>query len=60
MLREISFIFKVLEIEVEVEITIRLTISQSVCLGVDPTLGLVIRHYFLSEGCGPVSVGRPL
>jgi hypothetical protein len=26
-------------------------VSQSVCQGVDPTLGLLIRYYFLSEGC---------
>jgi hypothetical protein len=25
--------------------------SQSVCLGAEPTLGLVTRYYFLSEGC---------
>jgi hypothetical protein len=34
-----------------VKITLWLTISQSVCLGVEPTLGLVTRYYFLSEGC---------
>jgi hypothetical protein len=34
-----------------VEVTLRLTASQSVCLGVEPTLGLVNRYYFLSEGC---------
>jgi hypothetical protein len=32
----------------------------SVCLGVKFTLELVIRYYFLSEGCCLVSVGRPL
>jgi hypothetical protein len=30
----------------------RLTVSQS-CRGVEPTLGLVTRYYFLSEGCCP-------
>jgi hypothetical protein len=35
--------------EVEVEATLRLTVSQSVCLRVEPTLELVIRYYFLSE-----------
>jgi hypothetical protein len=54
----------------EVEVTLRLavgrSVSQSVCLGVEPTLGLVTRYYFLSEGwllsksCRLVSVGRPL
>jgi hypothetical protein len=33
------------------KVTLRLTISQSVCFGVEPTLGLVTRYYFLSEGC---------
>jgi hypothetical protein len=36
------------------------SVSQSVCLGVEPTLGLVTRYYFLSEGCCLVSVGRPV
>jgi hypothetical protein len=27
------------------------TVSQSVCQGIEPTLGLVTRYYFLSEGC---------
>jgi hypothetical protein len=34
-------------VEIEAEVTLRLTVS----LGVDPTLGLVTRYYFLSEGC---------
>jgi hypothetical protein len=37
--------------EVEVEVRLRLTVGQSVWLGVEPTLGLVTRYYFLSEGC---------
>jgi hypothetical protein len=36
---------------VEVEVTLQLTNSQSVCQGVEPTLELVTRYYFLSEGC---------
>jgi hypothetical protein len=36
---------------VEVKVTVRLTVSQSVCRGVEPTLGLVTRYYFVSEGC---------
>jgi hypothetical protein len=32
-------------------VTLRLTISQSVCLGVEPTLGLVTRYYFPLQGC---------
>jgi hypothetical protein len=30
------------------------------CLGVEPTLGLAIRYYFLSESCCLVSMGCPL
>jgi hypothetical protein len=29
----------------------RRSVGQSVCLGVEPSLGLVTRYYFLSEGC---------
>jgi hypothetical protein len=41
------------------------SVSQSACLGVEPTLGLVTRYYFLVrrlpyESRGLVSVGRPL
>jgi hypothetical protein len=35
----------------EVEVTLQLTVSQSVCQGIEPTLRLVTRYYFLSEGC---------
>jgi hypothetical protein len=38
-------------VEVEVEVTLRLAVSQSVCLGVEPALRLVTRHYFLSVCC---------
>jgi hypothetical protein len=34
-----------------VEVTLRLTVGQSVCLSIEPNLGLVTRYYFLSEGC---------
>jgi hypothetical protein len=49
----------------EVEIKLQLTVSQSVCQGIEPTLGLVTRYYFcarrlLSESCRLVSLGRPL
>jgi hypothetical protein len=36
--------------QVEVEVTLELTVSQSLCQGIEPILGLVIRYYFLSEG----------
>jgi hypothetical protein len=32
----------------EVEVTLQLAVSQSVCQGIEPTLGLVTRYYFLS------------
>jgi hypothetical protein len=35
----------------EVEVTLQLTVSQSVCQDIEPTLRLVTRYYFLSEGC---------
>jgi hypothetical protein len=40
-----SFFFNV-----QVKVTLRLTVSRSVCLDVEPTLGLLTRCYFLSEG----------
>jgi hypothetical protein len=46
-------------LNIEIQVTLRLTVSQSVCLGVEPTLGLATRR-LLSESCGVVSVGRPL
>jgi hypothetical protein len=51
------------EEEVEVEVALRLTVGQSICLGVEPTLGLATRYYLLFgcwQSCGLVSVGRPL
>jgi hypothetical protein len=33
----------------EVEVMLELTASQYVCQGIEPTLGLVTRYYFLSE-----------
>jgi hypothetical protein len=42
------FLLSCLIVEVE-EVTLRLKISQSSCLGVEPTLGLANRYYFLSE-----------
>jgi hypothetical protein len=35
-------------------------VSQSVCLGVESSLELMNRYYFLSESCCRFSVGRPL
>jgi hypothetical protein len=44
----------------EVKITLRLTISQSVSVGVEPHLGLMTRYLLLFGSCGLVFVGRPL
>jgi hypothetical protein len=46
--------------KVKVRITLQLTINQSVCLGVKPTLGLVTRYYYLSQGCCLVCVAPSL
>jgi hypothetical protein len=34
-----------------VEVTLQLTVSQSAFQGIESTLGLVTRYYFLSERC---------
>jgi hypothetical protein len=49
-----------LQVKVNAKVTLRLTVSQSVCLSVELTLGFVTSYYFLSESCCPVSMGRPL
>jgi hypothetical protein len=46
--------------QVKIKVMLRLTVSQSVCLGVESTLELVTRYYFLSESCCVVFVERPL
>jgi hypothetical protein len=48
-----------LEVEVTLRLTVSQSVSQSVSLGIEPTLGLATRYYFLSESCCLVSVGRP-
>jgi hypothetical protein len=45
-----------LVIKVKVKIMLRLMVSQYVCLGVESTLELVTRYYFLSESCCVVLV----
>jgi hypothetical protein len=45
------------KVKAKVKVTLRLSVIQSVCLGVEPALELVTRYYFLSEGfCLKVAV----
>jgi hypothetical protein len=39
------------KVKAKVKVTLQLTVSQSLCQGIEPILGLVTRYYFLSEGC---------
>jgi hypothetical protein len=45
---------------VRVRVTLRLTVSQSVCVGVEPRLGLMTRYLFFIESYSSVHMGRPL
>jgi hypothetical protein len=45
---------------VKFKVTLRLTVSQSVSLGVEPNLGLMTRYLLLFDSYGLVFVGRPL
>jgi hypothetical protein len=45
---------------VKVKVTLRLTVSQSVSLGVELHLGLMTRYLLLFDSYGLVFVGRPL
>jgi hypothetical protein len=45
---------------VKVKVTLRLTVSQSVSLGVEPHLGLMARYILLFDSHGLLFVGRPL
>jgi hypothetical protein len=38
------------EVGVTLQLTFSQSVSQSVCQGIEPILGLVTRYYFLSEG----------
>jgi hypothetical protein len=48
------------QVKVEVKVTLRLTVSQSLSLGVEPHLGLMTRYLLLFDNYGLVFVGRPL
>jgi hypothetical protein len=47
-------------LKVKVKVTLRLTVSQSVSLGVEPHLGLMSRYLLLFDSYGLVKVGRSL
>jgi hypothetical protein len=47
-------------VKVKVEVTLRLTVSQSVCRSVEPSLGLMTRYSLLLDSYGLVLVGHPL
>jgi hypothetical protein len=49
-----------INLKVKVKVTLRLTVSQSVSLGIEPHLGPMTRYLFLSGTYVLVSVGRPL
>jgi hypothetical protein len=44
----------------QVKVTLRLTVGQSLSLGVEPHLGLMTRYLLLFDSYGLVFVGRPL
>jgi hypothetical protein len=46
--------------QVKVKVTLRLTVSQSLSLGVEPHLGLMTRYLLLFDNYGHVFVERPL
>jgi hypothetical protein len=46
--------------KVKVKVTLRLTVSQSVSLGVEPHLGIMTTYLLLFDSYGLVFVGRPL
>jgi hypothetical protein len=47
-------------LQVKDKVTLRLTVSQSVSLGVEPHLGLMTRYLLLFDSYVLVFVGRPL
>jgi hypothetical protein len=55
-----AFTRKCLTTQVKVKATLRLTVSQSVSLGVEPYLGLMTRYLLLFDSYSLVIVGRTL
>jgi hypothetical protein len=56
----IKFTVRTSVTRVRVRVTLRLTVGQSVSLGVEPHLGLMTRYLLLFDSYGLVFVGRPL
>jgi hypothetical protein len=48
------------KVKVKVKVSLRLTVGQSVSLGVEPHLGLMTRYLLLLDSYGLFFVGRPL
>jgi hypothetical protein len=48
------------KVRVRVRVTLQLTVSQSVCLGVEPNLGLLARDFFFFKVTVLSFLGRPL
>jgi hypothetical protein len=55
-----QFALACIRCQVKVKVTLRLTVSQSVNLGVEPHMGLMTRYLLLFDSYGLVSVGRPV
>jgi hypothetical protein len=49
-----------ISVKFKVKVTLRLTVGQSVSLGVEPHVGLMTRYLLLFESYGLVFAGRPL
>jgi hypothetical protein len=55
-----GFLTGSIQSQIHVKVTLRLTVSQSISLGVEPHLGLMTRYLLLVNSYGLVFVGRPL
>jgi hypothetical protein len=55
-----SLLTTINSLQVKVKVTLRLTVSQSVSLGVEPHLGPMTRYLLPCDSYGLVFAGRPL